>query len=104
MNKLLLVILSCLFVFILACRKDTFITGKNATVRLSSDTLFFDTVFTSSGSITEAVRIINNNDQKLRLSDVKLMGGSGSYFSINIDGSPGPEQQDLELDANDSLY
>ena len=104
MNKLLLLILSLTVVVVLACRKDAFITGKNATVRFSSDTLFFDTVFTSSGSITEAVKIINNNDGKLRLSDVKLMGGAGSYFAITIDGLPGPEQQGLELEANDSLY
>lgn len=104
MNKLLLVILSSTVLFILSCRKDSFITGKDAVIHFSSDTLFFDTVFTSSGSITETVKIINNNNQKLRLSDVKLMGGIGSYFSINIDGSAGPEQDGLELEANDSLY
>src|SRR5258708_13566967 len=104
MNKLMLLILSFTVFFILSCRKDTFITGKDAAVRFSSDTLFFDTVFTSSGSITETVKIINNNNQKLRLSDVKLMGGAGSYFSIMIDGSPGPEQTGVELEANDSLY
>ncbi len=100
----MLLILSFTVFFILSCRKDTFITGKDAAVRFSSDTLFFDTVFTSSGSITETVKIINNNNQKLRLSDVKLMGGAGSYFSIMIDGSPGPEQTGVELEANDSLY
>jgi len=104
MNKLLLLILSFPVLFILSCRKDSFITGKDALIHFSADTLFFDTVFTSSGSITEAVKIVNNNNQKLRLSDVKLMGGSGSYFTINIDGSPGPEQGGLELEANDSLY
>lgn len=104
MNKLLLLILSSSILIVLSCRKDSFITSKNASVNFSSDTLFFDTVFTSAGSITEAVKVINNNNQKLRLSDIKLMGGAGSYFAITIDGLPGPEQQDLELDANDSLY
>ena len=87
-----------------SCRKDSFITSKDAIVRFSADTLFFDTVFVSTGSITESVKVINSNDQKLRLSDIKLMGGSGSYFSINIDGSAGPEQQNVELEAGDSLY
>ncbi len=32
------------------------------------------------------------------------MGGSQSYFSINIDGSPGPIQNNVDLDAGDSLY
>jgi hypothetical protein len=104
MNKLLLLILSFTVLSVLSCRKDSFITGKDAAVHFSSDTLFFDTVFTSAGSITEAVKIINNNNQKLHLSDVKLMSGAGSYFSITIDGSPGPEQTGLDLEANDSLY
>jgi hypothetical protein len=104
MNKLLLLILSFAVIIILSCRKDSFITDKDAQIHFSSDTLFFDTVFTSSGSITEAVKIINNNNQKLRLSDIKLMGGSSSFFTINIDGAQGPEQDGLELAANDSLY
>jgi hypothetical protein len=89
---------------LLSCRKDNFITSKDAIVQFSADTLFFDTVFVSTGSVTQSVKIINGNDQKLRLSDVKLMGGSGSYFAINIDGSAGPQQQNLELEAGDSLY
>jgi hypothetical protein len=89
---------------LLSCRKDNFITSKDAIVQFSADTLFFDTVFVSTGSVTQSVKIINGNDQKLRLSDVKLMGGSGSYFAINIDGSAGPVQQGVELEAGDSLY
>jgi hypothetical protein len=92
------------FTGILSCRKDSFISSKNAIVLFSADTLSFDTVFTSTGSITQFVKIINGNNQKLLLTDVKLMGGSQSYFSINIGGSPGPEQTNLALEAGDSLY
>jgi hypothetical protein len=99
-----ILILSLVALSMCSCQKNSFITNKSAIVSFSSDTLFFDTVFTSLGSITEPVKIINANDQKLRLSDVKLMGGSQSYFSINIDGTPGPEQSDIELEARDSLY
>ena len=104
MNKLLLLFLSSIVLFEFSCRKNSFITGNDALIHFSSDTLFFDTVFTSAGSITEAVRIINPNSQKLRLTNVKLMGGSQSSFSINIDGYAGPERDNLELEAGDSLY
>ena len=95
------IILACITV---SCRKDSFITGKNAIVNFSSDTLFFDTVFTSTGSITQSVKIINGNNQKLLLTDVRLMGGSASRFVLNIDGTPGPEQDNVTLEAGDSLY
>jgi len=104
MYKPFLVILFSVTLFSLSCRKDGFITGKDAIVRFSADTLFFDTLFTTTGSVTGAIKIVNANDQKLRLSDVRLMGGAQSYFKININGATGPEQKDIEMEAGDSLY
>lgn len=86
-----------------ACKKNTFITG-NATVTTSADTLHFDTLFTSTGSVTQFFRIYNQNDQKLRISEVSLGGGASSFYKINVDGFPGPLVRDLEVEANDSLY
>ncbi|HEV2479612.1 MAG TPA: hypothetical protein VGS79_08100 [Puia sp.] len=102
MKKQLLLFL--LVVSVLACRKNSFNTSAGALIEFSADTLLFDTVFVSTGSITEQVKIINPNDQKLHLSAVRLMGGAQSYFHINIDGSAGPEQDNIDLDAGDSLY
>jgi len=104
MNKLPALLFLWAILFLPACRKDSFVTGKNAFVHFSSDTLSFDTVFTTTGSITQSLKIINGNDRKLLLSGIKLMGGSSSHFGINIDGSPGPEQDNIELAAGDSLY
>ena len=103
-HPLLCILLPLFVVFFFACRKNSFINSANALVQFSADTLYFDTVFVSTGSITEFVKIINANDQKLRLSSIRLMGGSQSYFHINVDGSPGPEQDNVDLDAGDSLY
>jgi hypothetical protein len=86
-----------------ACRKDSFITG-NANLSTSADTLHFDTVFTTTGSVTHYFRIYNDNNQKLKLSSVSLGGGAGSVFKINVDGTPGPIVNNIEIEANDSLY
>ena len=32
------------------------------------------------------------------------MGGTGSSFKINVDGTPGPAVKDLTIEANDSMY
>jgi hypothetical protein len=104
MNKSLLLILSLAGLFMLSCQKNSFITSKDAQISFSSDTLFFDTVFTTTGSVTQPVKIINENNQKLRLSDVRLMGGAQSMYKIIIDGATGPELDNIELDANDSIY
>lgn len=87
-----------------SCKKETFITGPEALLTTSSDTLRFDTVFTSTGSVTQFFRIYNKNDQKLRISSIQLKGGATSFFKMNVDGLSGAEITNLELEANDSTY
>ena len=85
MKTIALLILSTVMLLI-ACRKDSFITSADARVTITADTLKYDTVFTTAGSVTQFFKIINENNQKLRLSSVKLMGGTASAFKINVDG------------------
>ena len=87
-----------------SCRKDSFITSPQANVSTSVDTLKYDTVFTSVGSVTQSFKIFNNNNQKLRLSQVKLSGGATSAFKINVDGTSATEVDNVEINANDSIY
>ena len=87
-----------------SCQKDTFITSENALLTTSVDSIKYDTVFTSIGSITQSFKINNLNNQKLLLSQVKLMSGTGSAFSININGTASTQLSNIEVAANDSLY
>jgi hypothetical protein len=72
---------------IFSCKKDSFITSHDAKLNTSADTLFYDTVFTSTGSVTQSFKIFNDNNQKLKLSSLKLSGGDLSDFKINVDGT-----------------
>lgn len=87
-----------------SCIKERYITSPDATVYFTEDSLFFDTLFTQSGSVTKSFKIVNANDQKLKLSEVRLAGGNTSLFKINIGGRSGPSLSDITLNANDSLY
>lgn len=104
MKKSFLLISSLIFLFIFSCKKDSFITSSDAKINFSADTIHFDTVFVSTGSVTQSVKIINLNNQKILLSDVKLMGGSNSVFKINIDGNSTTDANNIEIEANDSIY
>jgi len=104
MKQLITCIFILLVLFIASCKKDSFITSPDAQVSLSADTLHFDTVFTSMGSVTQSFKIFNNNNQKLKLSSVSLKGGAASPYRIIADGIPGPEVKDVEMEANDSIY
>jgi hypothetical protein len=88
----------------MSCKKDSFITSTAARISTSVDTLKYDTVFTSIGSVTKSFKISNLNSQKLRLSKLQLMGGATSSFNININGSAVSEMAGIEIEAGDSLY
>lgn len=90
--------------FLISCRKESFITSQDALLRLSADTLHFDTVFVTTGSTSRFLKIFNLNDQKLRISNIQLMGGASSPFKINVDGVSGFNFNNVELEANDSTY
>ena len=101
-QPILITVIAVLLFF--SCKKESFITSPNAQLSFSADSLKFDTVFTSTGSITQSFKIFNNNNQKLLLSKVKLMGGPTSSFKININGVAATEQDNIEVAANDSIY
>ena len=102
MKPAFVILFSALLLF--SCKKDSFITSPDASLYTSADTLFFDTVFANVGSITQVFKIFNNNNQKLKISNIKLAGGSSSPFKINIDGTASPEIDDVEINRNDSMY
>ncbi len=87
-----------------SCKKDALITSQLARLNITADTLKYDTVFTTTGSITKSFKIINENNQKLRLGKVKLMGGTTSAYKMNVDGAATTEVNNLDIEANDSIY
>jgi hypothetical protein len=103
--KQLLPILCLLFsAGFFSCKKDLINTSSEARLEIGTDSIQFDTVFVSAGSVTQYFLIKNNNKQSIRISNLELMGGIGSNFKINADGTPGTRFQDLEIEGNDSMY
>src|SRR5437899_3108530 len=100
----LLITITALLLIIASCKKEKFITDKNAYLLTSDTALHFDTVFTGVGSITKQLKIFNINDQKIHISNLQLMGGNSSFFKMNVSGSPGIMFNDIDLSAGDSLY
>lgn len=93
-----------LAISMISCQKDQFILGSDALVGFSADSLKFDTVFTSVGSVTKSFKIKNQNNQKIKLSEIKLMGGIHSTFNININGLAENTVNDVDIAPNDSIY
>ena len=87
--------------------EEEFTFESDATLRFSTDTLFFDTVFTQSANeirnITKRFRVYNDNDNALRINEISLEGGSNSSYTIYVNGRPGVEFNDTRILGNDSM-
>lgn len=85
-----------------SCKKNqSFSTGN---LDFSTDTVVFDTVFTTIGSTTKRLKIYNNSNATLKVDEVELLGGSSSPFRINLDGVKGTNFANLEIERGDSLF
>lgn len=102
MKNLLLLLLFIAFAF--SCRKESFTTSNSAQLYTSVDSLHFDTLFTTTGSVSQYFTIVNDNNKGIQLSSVRLGGGAASPFKINVDGIAGPQIANTEVLANDSVY
>jgi hypothetical protein len=100
-----------LFLFVLAaavslsCRKrDNIDTNPSLQLSFSTDTVFFDTVFPTVGSITKRLVVYNPHKNKISISRINLAGGQASSYRININGSSVSSASDIEVAGEDSLY
>ena len=87
-----------------SCRKESYISSPDAQVTTSADTLKFDTLFVTAGSTYRTLKIINANNQKLKITSLQLAGGNASAFKMNVDGVIGTQFNNLDIAANDSIY
>ena len=82
--------------------------GFDDSVKLefSTDTLMFDTVFTTVTSITRNFTVKNPSKNPVKL-DILLAGAANtgqSYYSINVNGKAGTEFHDVEIPGRDSIF
>lgn len=101
-------LLTGLFLFFIivlsACKKDPFFNPSDFALSFSTDTVYFDTVFTARGSATYSFKVYNNSRTPVTLSSVYLGKGTSSSFILNVDGTPGMSVSEVEIAGRDSLF
>jgi len=101
--KYVLLVLVIIF-SVSSCRKDIILSDTNAKLRFSQDTIIFDTVFVTVGSITEVFKVYNDYNEDIHISSLRLATGNSSRYRLNVDGMPGKIFSDVEIRAKDSLF
>ena len=93
-----------LIIILLSCNKEKIISSPDAKLNFSTDTVMFDTVFTTIGSTTKQFKIYNKHNSKINISSIRLANNGNSNFMININGISDKYFSNIEIPANDSLF
>ncbi|MEJ8758330.1 choice-of-anchor Q domain-containing protein [Pontibacter sp. H259] len=105
--KYLLAILPllCLLSMVSCEPKDEIITtDPGAILTFSQDTVLFDTVFVTQGSVTKRLKVYNPNKKAVRISNITLAGAEASAYNLIINGQEATVRNNLELRGKDSLF
>jgi hypothetical protein len=87
-----------------SCDDDSLWEDPSAGIVFSTDTILFDTIFTSIGSVTRHFKVYNPHKSSIKISYIFLAGGENSNYRINVDGVPGREFREKVLRGGDSIY
>src|SRR6185437_3947318 len=104
-NTVLVLTAFCFCLGVLSsCKKDTIITNSSAKLSFSTDSVLFDTVFTTVGSTVRGFLVRNTASQPINISSIKLAGNYTSPFKINVDGIAGASFSNIKIPAKDSIF
>ena len=93
-----------ILILLSSCRKfDNYFQGDTS-LRFSVDTLVFDTVFTTVGSITKRIKVFNDLENDIKIDEIKLAKTGNTPFRINIDGYQSDIARNVILKSKDSLH
>lgn len=104
MNRILLFFSLLFVVWFSSCEKEDISTNPSLKLSFSTDTVMFDTVFTTIGSSTRRFKVYNRNKNDLKISSIQLAGGNTSFYKINVDGVAASSIENVTIRKNDSLF
>ena len=86
------------------CIEDGFTTSPSHVLSFSTDTVSFDTVFTSISTSYRSFRIYNRNKKSVNISSIRVADAEHTGFQINVDGISGESFSDVEIRGKDSIF
>ncbi|HEX8350900.1 MAG TPA: hypothetical protein VF598_13135 [Hymenobacter sp.] len=101
----LLFLFSCALLLLPGCepKEDVFTKDSSARLEFSADTVFFDTVFVQTGSITKRLWVYNRNNRAVKVEQIGLGEPTNSPYTLIISGQQGTAIQDVNIRGKDSL-
>ncbi|MDH5397273.1 MAG: hypothetical protein OEX02_03955, partial [Cyclobacteriaceae bacterium] len=101
--KLIFVVIVALLAMMSCANNEDPFLFDHGYLSFSRDTVLFDTLFTSRGSITHRFKVYNPGNNTIHIDEVKVGKENNSPYTLTINGERGKKFQELELLGHDSL-
>lgn len=99
-----IVVFIAVIVSFISCEDEGYLNSPDAQLRFSTDTVMFDTIFTTFGSTTQHLKVFNPYNENILISRIRVAGGDFSNFRLSVDGETTNEAYEVEVPANDSIF
>lgn len=100
----IIALITSLSLFFACSNDDNFSNSSSLRLSFSTDTLRFDTVFTTIGTATKRLKIYNRNKDALNINSIELMNAANTGFRMNVDGVSGNKINNVDILGKDSIY
>ena len=104
-NLRLYLIVSTLFLGMVNCtpQEEEITFDPEAILTFSTDTVFFDTLFTDTVSFTKRFRVFNPQENAVNIASISLANGGNSSYDLYVNGIKGKQFPDQVVLGKDSL-
>ncbi len=105
MNYFFYVFYLFLLTTLFSCKRttDTLTTDPQAKLSFSRESITFDTLFTSIGSVTQRLWVYNNNKHAVNISSIQLARLYSSSYKIIVNGEEQLLLNNFEVKGKDSM-
>lgn len=94
----------CASIFVGCNDDENFSSDGNLRLEFSTNSVKFDTVFTSFGTSTKRLKVYNRNSDAIKINSIELMNPEQTGFRMNVDGESGNIVNNVDILGEDSLY
>ncbi len=101
-SLLLFIALSCFATLLSGCEPKEDLVQTSGRLEFDTDSVLFDTVFTTVRTVTKRLWVYNRNSGAVR-TDIALAGTQNATYSLIIDGDAGPGKSNVLIRGRDSL-
>jgi hypothetical protein len=98
------ILIVLILVILVSCQKAEFDTSPEFQLQFSNDSIVFDTIFSGIGSTTKQLKIYNQSDKDIEISEIFIAKGDQSKYRLNIDGRASGFESNIQIKEKDSMY